>query len=288
MQIKTKIKSNQAFLIGILMITIFVFAGCEKVINLNLVESKPQLVIEGLITDGVGPYTVKLSKTGSYFDEPVLPLVSKAVVVISDNLGITDTLKETKPGIYLTSKVKGIPGRTYNLSVLSENIRYTGSSTMFSHIAIDSLKLRKSYAPGFGAGTNGQQEFRVEIHCFFRDPLEKNFYRTLVYMSNRPLVEDYKLYDDQYTNGKQTELQVKRAQVGDKIRVDLMSLDKNTYEYYLTLSDLLHSNPIFGSTPMNPNTNLTNGALGFFGACAISTKTIIITESLYNNAKYSE
>jgi len=272
-------------LIGILVITIFVFAGCEKVINLNLVESKPQLVIEGLITDGVGPYTVKLSKTGSYFDEPVLPLVSKAVVVISDNLGITDTLKETKPGIYLTSKVKGIPGRTYNLSVLSENIRYTGSSTMFSHVPIDSLKLRKSYSDGVAIGSDGQQDARVEIHCFFRDPPEKNFYRAYIYTNGNRGYEDYKLYDDQYTNGKQTDLQVKRAHIGDIIRVDLFSLDKSTYEYYTTFNDLIHSNPIFGSTPMNPNTNLTNGALGFFGACAISTKTIIITDSLYNSAK---
>jgi len=285
MQTKTKIKSNQAFLIGILMITIFVFAGCEKVINLNLVESKPQLVIEGLITDGVGPYTVKLSKTGSYFNEPVLPLVSKAVVVISDNLGITDTLKETKPGIYLTSKVKGIPGRTYNLSVLSENIRYTATSTMFSHVPIDSLKLRKSYSEGIAIGSDGQQDARVEIYCFFRDPLEKNFYRAYIYTNGNRGYEDYKLYDDQYTNGKQTDLQVKRAHIGDVIRVDLFSLDKSTYEYYTTFNDLIHSNPIFGSTPMNPNTNLTNGALGFFGACAISTKTIIITDSLYNSAK---
>ena len=281
MQTKTKINSNPAFLIGILVITIFVFAGCEKVINLNLVESKPQLVIEGLITDGVGPYTVKLSKTGSYFNEPVLPLVSKAVVVISDNLGITDTLKETKPGIYLTSKVKGIPGRTYNLSVLSENIRYTGSSTMFSHVPIDSLKLRKSYSDGIAIGSDGQQDARVEIHCFFRDPPEKNFYRAYIYTNGNRGYEDYKLYDDQYANGKQTDLQVKRAHIGDKIRVDLFSLDKSTYEYYRTFTDLIHSNPIFGSTPMNPNTNLTNGALGFFGACAISTKTIIITDSLY-------
>ena len=285
MQTKTKIKSKPAFLIGILVITIFVFAGCEKVINLNLVESEPQLVIEGLITDGVGPYTVKLSKSGSYFDEPVLPLVSKAIVVISDNLGTVDTLKETKPGIYLTSKVKGIQGGTYNLSVLSENISYTGSSTMFSHVPIDSLKLRRSYSEGIAIGSDGQQDVRVEIHCFFRDPLEKNFYRAYVYTNGNRGYEDYKLYDDQYTNGKLIELQVKRAHIGDKIRVDLFSMDKSTYEYYTTFNDLIHSNPIFGSTPMNPNTNLTNGALGFFGACAISTKTIIITESLYNSAK---
>ena len=48
---------------------------------------------------------------------------------------------------------------------------------------------------------------------------------------------------------------------------------------------IVESNPIFGSTPANPNTNLTNGALGYFGACAISSKTIFVTESLLNAAK---
>lgn len=281
---QTNIKNNPALLVVILMITIFVFSGCEKIINVDLVEAKPRLVIEGLITDGAGPYIIKLSKSGSYFNQPDVPLVSDAVVVITDNLGTTDTLKNTKPGIYVTSKVQGVPGRTYNLTVLSEDKRYTGSSTMFSHVAIDSLKLRKSYSQGIAIGGDGQQDVRVEIHCFFRDPPEKNYYRTFIYTNEDRGFEDYKLYNDQYTNGKETDLQVKRAHIGQKIRVDLISLDKYTYEYYRTLDDLLHSNPVFGSTPENPNTNLTNGALGFFGACAISTQTIIITDSLYNSA----
>ena len=266
------------------MIAIILFTGCEKIINVDLVEAKPQLVIEGLITDGTGPYTVKLSKTGSYFNKAVLPLVSKAVVVISDNQGAIDTLKESKPGIYLTSKIRGIPGRTYSLMVLSDKIKYTASSTMFSHVNIDLLKLEKSYSSGTGLGDIGQAEIRVEIICYFQDPLEKNYYRTVV-LNDSQADGNFKLYDDEYTNGKKTGLQVKRAKIGDKINVELMSLDKSTFEYYRTLSDLLNSNPIFGSTPVNPNTNLTNGALGFFGAFAISTKTINITESLYNNAK---
>jgi len=281
---QTKMRNNRVLMIGILMVTVIVFAGCEKIINVDLVEGKPQLVIEGLITDGTGPYTVKLSKTGSYFNQTVLSLVSNAVVVISDNKGVTDTLKESKPGIYLTTKIHGTPGRTYNLMVLSDKNQYTASSTMFSHVKIDSLKLEKSYSPGSGLGDIGQNDIRVEIICYFQDPLEKNYYRTIV-LSDSQADGNFKLYDDQYTNGMKTGLQVKRAKIGDKITVDLKSLDKNTYEYYRTLSDLLHANPIFGSTPMNPNNNLTNGALGFFGACAISTKTIIITDSLYNSAK---
>jgi len=282
--IQRKLRIKLVFLTSILMIAIILFTGCEKIINVDLVEAKPQLVIEGLITDGTGPYTVKLSKTGSYFNKVVLPLVSKAVVVISDNRGTIDTLKESKPGIYLTSKIRGIPGRTYSLMVLSDKIKYTASSTMFSHVNIDLLKLEKSYSSGTGLGDIGQAEIRVEIICYFQDPLEKNYYRTVV-LNDSQADGNFKFYDDEYTNGKKTGLQVKRAKIGDKINVELMSLDKSTFEYYRTLSDLLNSNPIFGSTPVNPNTNLTNGALGFFGACAISTKTINITESLYNNAK---
>jgi len=108
----------------------------------------------------------------------------------------------------------------------------------------------------------------------------------ILVMVNNLLLECQKVIDvNQYTNGENTELQVKRAHIGDVIRVDLMSLDKSTYEYYRTLRDLIHSYPVFGSTPVNPNTNLTNGALGFFGACAVASKTIIITDSLFNSAK---
>jgi len=285
MQTKTKITSWVSLSVAVLILSIFVFTGCQKVINVDLVNTAPQLVIEGLITDSVGPYRVRLSKSGSYFNQPVLPPVSKAVVVISDNVGTIDTLKEKIPGSYFTSKIQGIPGRTYTLDVLSEKNRYTGSSTMFSHVDIDSLVLGKDQSQRIGFGGNGQNEKRVEVHCIFTDPHEKNFYRIKVITNDTINVESYRLYDDEYTNGEKTDLQVKRAKVGDICQIELISLDKYTYDYYRTLRDLIHSNPIFGSTPANPNTNLTNGALGYFGACAISAKTIIITDSLFNSAK---
>ncbi len=62
-------------------------------------------------------------------------------------------------------------------------------------------------------------------------------------------------------------------------------LDSQTYEFYRTLEDLLHTNPIFGSTPANPNNNISNGALGYFGACAVSTKFLIITDSILKTVK---
>jgi hypothetical protein len=212
-------------------------------------------------------------------------MVSGAQVIINDNTGTTDTLKELISGVYFTKKTRGISGRTYTLKVISGDQEYDGSSTMFSHVNIDSLKLVKNDGQRFDFGGNNKKHTNVDIHCFFRDPEEKNFYRIKVFRNDTINNENYRLYDDQYTNGQETELRVANATAGDTFRVELLSLDQATYGYYRTLEDLLHTNPIFGSTPANPNNNLSNGALGYFGACAVSYKIIIVTEAMIKAAE---
>jgi len=285
MIIRMKICHIDSLHILLLLLIIFVFPGCQKVINVDLNEAAPRIVIEGTINDRRGPYTVTISKSGSYFNQPVLPPVTGAVAIITDNSGITDTLKEVNSGIYISSKIRGIPGKTYSLKVISENQEYEGSSTMFSHVNLDSLTLVRSDPQRFDFGGNNQKEIPLEIHCFFRDPLEKNFYRIKVFRNDSINTQNYRLFDDQYTNGQVTELRVAHANAGDKYRVELYSLDSKTYGYYRTLEDLIFTNPVFGSTPANPDNNLSNGALGYFGAFAVSVKTIIITDSLIKSVK---
>jgi len=289
MGIKKKIRFKDALRIVLSLAPLLVFSGCQKVINVDLNEAAPRIVIEGLINDRGGPYSVTITKSGSYFNQPVLPSVSGADVTITDNTGITDTLREATPGIYVTSRTMGTPGRTYTLKVISDNREYSGTSTMLSHVNIGSLKLVKSEFQRLDFSGNTQHEINMEIHCFFKDPVEeKNFYRIKVLKNDSINTQNYRLYDDQYTNGLETELRVARAEAGVTFRVELLSIDKQTYEYYRTLDDLLFTNPFFGSTPANPNNNLSNGALGYFGAVAISSKTIIITDSLINSVKQIE
>ena len=280
MIIKPDIRIKGAPGIVLLLVTIIVFSGCQKVINVDLNEAAPRIVIEGLINDRPGPYTVTISKSGSYFNQPVLESVTGAKVIITDSNDATDSLKEVSSGVYITSKIRGIPGKTYTLKVISEDQEYDGSSTILNHVNIDSLTLVRDLNQRFDFGGNPQKDSHYDIHCFFRDPIEKNFYRILVYKNDSINTESYRLYDDQYTNGEETELRVSNAQPGNTYRVELLSLDQQTYGYYRTLEDLLHTNPIFGSTPANPNNNLSNGALGYFGACAVSSKTMVVTDSM--------
>jgi Domain of unknown function (DUF4249) len=280
-----KIRPGAAFELVLSFLILLVFSSCEKVINVDLNEAAPHIVIEGLISDQVGPYEVTISKSGSYFNQPVLQMVSGAQIIITDSFGTSDSLKEFSSGVYLTSSTRGIPGHTYSIKVISEGQEYDGSSTMQSHVDIDSLTLVKSTSQRIDLGGDNKNPDHVEIHCFFKDPVEKNFYRLKVYKNDSINTQNYRLYDDQYTNGEESELRVAYATVGDTFNVELLSLDESTYEYYRTLSDLLNTNPIFGSTPANPNTNLSNGALGYFGTCAVSTKRIIISQAMINAVK---
>lgn len=269
----------------IALIALIANSGCQKVINVDLNVASPQIVIEGLITDRPGPYMVSVSKSGSFFDDPSWPHVTGAEVIIADDAGTIDTLTEINPGIYLTAKTHGVPGRTYTLKVISGNKEYNASSTMHRNVPIDTLILVKDQSAHFDFGGGPEERVHIGVHCFFKDPEEKNFYRVKVFINDTTNASNYRLYDDQYTNGEYTELRVTHAEAGDTDLIELISLDSKTYLYYHTLEDVLHTNPVFGSTPANPITNLDNGALGYFGACAISTKTITITQSMIDNAQ---
>jgi hypothetical protein len=278
-----KMKFRERIPIVIFLITLLVSQGCQKVINVDLNDAEPKIVIEGLVTDKPGPYTVKISKSGSYFSDSILPVVSGASVVIADDAGIIDTLTEVTPGVYLTSLTRGFPGRTYTLTVISEGQEYTGSSEMSSHVRIDSLMLMRAQSETHYL--TGDAEDNLEIHCFFKDPDEKNYYRIKIFENDSIDPQSYKLYDDQYTNGEETELRIEYASEGNTYRVQLLSIDKPTYDYYNALGDLLYINPLFGSTPANPDNNLSNGALGYFGTCAISTKIIVIPPGITKSLK---
>ena len=91
-----KIKSRYLLPLVFSPFIVFILTGCQKVINVDLNEAAPRIVIEGLITDEPGPYAVSLTKSGSYFNQPVLATVSGATVTITDDAGTTDSLKEIK------------------------------------------------------------------------------------------------------------------------------------------------------------------------------------------------
>ena len=67
--------------------------SCQQVVSIDLNQSNPQTVIEAVVTNEPGPYTVTITKTANYFEtNTVYPPVTGAVVILGDGSGTLDTL----------------------------------------------------------------------------------------------------------------------------------------------------------------------------------------------------
>ena len=97
-----------SILVGLITLT-----SCTKVIDINLNDTAPKLVIQGNMTNVSDTTTVTISKTINFSQDNIFPSVSGAVVTIKDgNSGIISTLNETSLGTYRAFNLKGIIGHT--------------------------------------------------------------------------------------------------------------------------------------------------------------------------------
>ncbi|MBE0638971.1 MAG: DUF4249 domain-containing protein [Bacteroidales bacterium] len=86
------------------------------------------LVVDGMITNQSGPYTVKLSLSSSLENPQYIPLTGYHVQ-INDDQGDSEQLSEFLPGEYTSQAdgIRGIPGRKYNLTLISPEGRQYAS-----------------------------------------------------------------------------------------------------------------------------------------------------------------
>jgi uncharacterized protein DUF4249 len=253
----------------ILIITVVLFYSCTKVIPVNLNDAAPQIVIVGNVTDSAGPYTVQLSKTVNFSDPNIFPAVSGALVSITDGTTtLTDTLTETTPGTYITHTMQGVPGHTYNLYVSAAGKTYTASSTMPVPVPLDSVT--------FIHQTNfGKTSIFAVVN--FQDPANvANYYNFIPYINGVQFTKTLYAYDDGFVNGKYNSQELfmdsTYIKIGDTIAIEMDCIDKPVYNYFNTLKNATNGNNFQSTSPANPTSNISNNALGYFSAEAISKK----------------
>ncbi|SFB94347.1 protein of unknown function [Flexibacter flexilis DSM 6793] len=260
---------------SIIALAFVLLASCTKEIDIDLNSVSPQIVIEGNISDEVGPYTVKLSRTIQFGQPNVYPSVQGATVIISDNTGIVDTLTETSAGLYQTHSIVGVQGNTYALKVLAEGKQYEAVCTMPHKINLDSVQLEEYTEPG-------ESEKSLSVVPLYLDPVGLgNNYRFLIEVNGK---EDklYQVSNDNIGNGSVnqqpffTDTEYIKIKKGDTVTVSMLCIDVSTYNYFYSLSQIGDGGLIGGAVPTNPPNNITgNKALGLFSAYMKQTKTVI-------------
>ncbi|GAB3828473.1 DUF4249 domain-containing protein [Hymenobacter jeollabukensis] len=269
------------FFLTLLAAGLGLLSSCTDVVDVDLPEPEPQLAVEGNITDQPGPYTIRLTKTGPYFKDQEPPAVRGAELVLSDNDGVTETLRETAPGVYQTRQLQGKIGNHYLLSIRAEGQQYRAATEIKRVPVIDGLTQQlKQNEPGWDDG----------IYAFYNGPELPgvgDYYRFKIWLNgelqNDPgdlVVRDDALVDGRYIGG--IELNEDPLQPGDSVRVQLLSLPQDYYYFLNEMFTQINNVGLFSSPPANVRSNVVNvdpngpRAVGYFAGTAVRSARLTI------------
>jgi len=244
--------------------------GCEKVINLDLKTSASQLVIEGNLVDDNRPCQVSLRTSANYTDANAFAPVTGAAITLADNAGGTETLREATPGQYTGASIKGVSGRTYTLRVETGGTSYVAVSTLPAPVVpFEKLSTQLS-----AIGTDN-----IQAVVDYTDPVGLgNSYLFRQYRNGR-LNNTIFVQNDQFTDGKHITQTLRtfsnsstdpnnlnKLVAGDSLQVEMQNIDANVYEYFRTFNLIIATGAAPSTTPANPKSNFSGGALGYFSA----------------------
>jgi hypothetical protein len=255
----------------LLLTFVVILSSCEKVLDLNLDQTAPKIVIEGILTNLNTNHVVSVSHTKNFDEDNMRAVVSGAVISVTDENGQRIIFTEQgKTGNYYSSRFRGVPGRRYTMTVTTNGQTYTATSRMPFPVPIRSLtQVELSF---FG-------ETRKLVEVNYLDPANiENFYYTKLYVNNikRGSLD---ISSDRFNDGKA----VKNAtfvsdpdlETGDKVKIQLLTVDESVFKYLFSLSQIT-GNGGPPTTPANPTSNFNNGAVGYFSASTLSTDSLVI------------
>jgi len=278
-------------------------AGCERAVDFKLNETEPRLVVEATIENGQPP-VVYLSKSIGFFskiDPPTLvnSFVRNAEVYVSNGT-LTHKLNEYAVPVggglhfYYYSIDSSAPvtlflgelNKRYSLRILAEGREYNAETSIPDTTRrIDSLFWKPAPAG------NPPEKVAVMVRAFDR-PGFGDYIRYYTKRNREPFYPGLNsVFDDQIIDGTSYEVQVERGidrarettsegysffNKGDTVILKLCNIDKATYDFWRTMEFNYVSIGNLFSTPARVVSNISGGALGYFGGYGAKFRTVII------------
>ncbi|MBO5679829.1 MAG: DUF4249 domain-containing protein [Bacteroidaceae bacterium] len=271
---------------------LLLFAGCQE----EFQKSREEIVVEGWIESGGSPvvlltksFVVELAKDVDEETSIVLPWGKVTVSDGTESVILTGDYDDRyfPPYIYSTSKMKGVPGRTYYLTVEYGNRILTAQTTIPE---VDSLE-------AITVSTCDDADGMYQITAYYDDnPVTKDYYLFLTRIYN----DETRYYPAFLGLQEDGHLGLHNRQVvhpgihtltdsvkyhpyyhaDDSIQIKFAKIDETTYHIHKAYNEMvsLSSNPIFSSDLSMP-TNI-QGGLGFWCGYAVTRYNVSIGDSI--------
>ncbi len=255
----------------LLVIFFGIFSSCEDVIDVELNDAPPRLVVEANLNrwqDGNASSAVRLTTTAAFFDNNV-PFVTDAEITITDENGEVYPFTYTQNGVYRADLTPRL-NTEYTLRIIYQNETYTATETLYTVAQLEFVEQRDD------GGFTGED---IELKAFFTDPPgQRNFY-FFEGLSERGDVLD--VYNDEFFDGNTIfgYYLVEDLAPGDEVQFNIYGVSE---AYYNFMFILLQQTSDQGGGPFETQpatvrgnivneTNPANFPLGYFRVSEVST-----------------
>ncbi|WP_347375091.1 DUF4249 domain-containing protein [Aequorivita sp. Q41] len=247
-----------------------IFTSCEDVIEVELNEAPPRLVVEASInvrSDGSASSNIKLTTTAPFFNNNI-SFVSDAIVTITDENNMVYTFEYQDEGIY---SAFFIPQENidYTLSITYKDEIYTATEQLYNVVPLEYIEQRND------GGFTGED---IELKAFFTDPLGEGDYYFFEAFSARG--DHLDIYDDVFFDGNAIFglYLAEDLAAGDEVSFRLYGVNEQFYNFmYILLQQGEGGGGPFETQPATVRgnivnkTNPSNYPLGYFRISEVST-----------------
>jgi hypothetical protein len=251
---------------------------CEEDIKWDLKTQKSNIiVVEGMITNERTQHQVRLTRPVQRLNETPEP-VSGATVTISDQNStfILDEYPEGS-GLYLTDSIRGVFGRLYILEIKTVDKEYSAEATMVAVTPFDTLEYSLASASGnlfqLIHRNNSDEPSMTEYYLDWSDvPGFKDAdpcRAKIVYYSLNTIDagEMFRPESEQVLFPAGTIVSRRKYSMNEAQAAFIRTL----------LSETEWRGGLFDIQPGNVQTNLSEGAVGYFSASTVITDSTIIS-----------
>lgn len=282
-------KTNK-FKILSLLLAILLSWSCQEIIDLDLEQSEPKLVIEGKLINEQSFQKVKISESLNYYDTAGMPPFTQAEVSLLDsdyNL-IEEFVYYNEDSVYRSnSPIELAVGEEYILQIEAKGELLEAKGKILENATLDSLyylsaeELKSLGQPTFGEGffmfvsgelnNEGIEYFKLDVTV--NDTLR----------NSRGALSNSVLTSEFFGKNFQALPVPGTFEKEDSVVLELYTLNEDVYQYYVEFINLLFNDGgVFSPPPVNPKTNIKNltkpenEPLGFIQFSSIQRRNIII------------
>ena len=206
--------------------------SCEDVIDIELNDADPRLVVEASIdwfknTTG-NEQSIKLSLSAPFFDESTPPANGAIIQITDTNNNTFNFIEDGNTGIYRNTNFIPVIDQDYTLTINYNGDTYSATENMKSVVPIDFIEQNNE------GGFSGED---IELKAFYTDPANIDNYYFFEFITEISVVPDLDVFDDTFTDGNQIFgfFSEEDLEAGDEVIIRNYGISEQFYEFMFIL-----------------------------------------------------